>query len=177
MFFKKFWRQPKANGSLYPSSKFACRAMLSDLPLDELDTIVELGPGTGVFTQYYLKGCRADATIVLFESDPDFQDYLKARFADDKRIVFAGNALELSKTLQGLGIARADLILSSLPVSLGNTLTQIMHQVAQNLGPEGIFRCYTYAPVLARKYYRDLGVRKLRTVVRNLPPMWIYGSR
>jgi len=51
-FLYKFIQKPKEIGSIVPSSSFLTKKMLMNLPWDHIETIVELGAGTGVFTKF-----------------------------------------------------------------------------------------------------------------------------
>ena len=50
-FIKEFWKDKKMIGSILPSSKFLAAKMLNHIPLENTKLIIELGPGTGIFTE------------------------------------------------------------------------------------------------------------------------------
>ena len=49
-FLSQFFKQKRMVGALAPSSRFLAAKMLNHLPIEKASIIVELGPGTGVFT-------------------------------------------------------------------------------------------------------------------------------
>ena len=50
-FLKSFWAEKKMVGSMTPSSRFLMDKMLKNIDFKKSKLIVELGPGTGVFTE------------------------------------------------------------------------------------------------------------------------------
>lgn len=66
-FFRKFILHPKKIGSITPSSTFLTKKMLGNLPWQELDTIVELGAGTGVFSDYIACNKKKSCQVLLIE--------------------------------------------------------------------------------------------------------------
>ena len=59
-FFKLFLKQPTVNASVTPSSKKAAIGMVRGLDLSKMKYVVELGPGTGVFTDILAKRLPAN---------------------------------------------------------------------------------------------------------------------
>ena len=57
-FIAHFLKERKMVGAMAPSSKFLAKKMLARIAFDQAKVIVELGPGTGVFTQRII-GCQA----------------------------------------------------------------------------------------------------------------------
>ena len=49
--FKRFLQHPTQVGALCPSSCALCRAMASEIGVENAGLVVELGPGTGVITR------------------------------------------------------------------------------------------------------------------------------
>jgi phospholipid N-methyltransferase len=85
-------------------------------------------------------------------------------------------------------VAQADLIISGLPwVALPEPLRDAMLDATTTvLSPGGVFTTFTYAWVRvstpARRFRRALGTRfeeviAGRTILRNLPPAFVYYAR
>ena len=66
-FFKLFLKQPTVNASVTPSSKKSAIGMLQGLDLSKMKYVVELGSGTGVFTDILAKRLPSNCKILLIE--------------------------------------------------------------------------------------------------------------
>ena len=173
VFARKFLTSPGINGSIVPSSKAASRHMFADLDFSAIDTVVELGPGLGNFTAQYLERSKPGTKAVLFEIDDDYRRHLQQRYGG--AITLASDAREMPQVLDALGIGHVDLIVSSLPFTLGGALPSIIGHIKRQTELGAVFRFYTYVPFVMKRHYRSLPVCKRAFVLRNLPPMWIYG--
>ena len=71
-FFKIFLKQPKVNASVTPSSKRAALGMIQGLDLSKMKFVVELGPGTGVFSDMLAKRLPENCKILLIELEEEF---------------------------------------------------------------------------------------------------------
>ena len=54
-------------GSVVPSSKFLSKKMLDHLNFKKAKLVVELGPGTGVFTQRIIEKLDRESTLLVIE--------------------------------------------------------------------------------------------------------------
>ncbi len=95
-FMQKFITQPKKIGSITPSSSFLTRRMLEDLPWQKLETIVELGAGTGVFSDYIAQNKRKSCQVLLIEQDAKMREALQARYPE---FYFGAEAEKFSRLL------------------------------------------------------------------------------
>ena len=50
MFLLEYIKNPRKVGAIMPSSKYLAHEMISSIDFENIDCIVEYGPGTGVFT-------------------------------------------------------------------------------------------------------------------------------
>src|SRR5882672_5734021 len=81
LFFREWVVNPKRTGSVTPSSKHLSAAMSKWLPDNPDSYVLELGPGTGVVTNYLLEnGVREDRLIVI-ESNPNLVRMLRTKFS------------------------------------------------------------------------------------------------
>ena len=80
LFLKDFLLHPSRIGSITPSSSQLTRKMLSGLPWEELNTIVELGAGTGVFTKYVMEHRKPDSRFLVIEQDTLMRRLLMKQF-------------------------------------------------------------------------------------------------
>src|SRR5688572_23589561 len=82
------------------------------------NVIVELGPGTGVFTTEILKRANADAKIFVIELNDNFYELLKTKIQDPRIILLNQSADQLDVILKTHGVTHVDAILSSLPLAV-----------------------------------------------------------
>jgi phosphatidylethanolamine/phosphatidyl-N-methylethanolamine N-methyltransferase len=174
MFASNDIRNPLQNASLIPSSKAASVAMVQSLDFSRIDTIVELGPGTGVFTQEVLKRCKPDAKIILIEIERSYVGLLKWKFGD-RVIVENASAHHLDELLAKHGMVRPDLVLSGLPFLKKETRKLLFGSIKRYTDKGTIFRFFTYMPPVMKHVYRELPVRRLSFILGNFPPFWVYG--
>ena len=73
-FLVNFIRHPLRNASVVPSSRVASRRMFTGVDMSSLRYVVELGPGTGVFTQELYERLHPDAQVLVIELEPIVDD-------------------------------------------------------------------------------------------------------
>nr|WP_302104855.1 methyltransferase [Polycladomyces sp. WAk] len=175
-FLLRFFRSPRMIGSITPSSAHLVRAMLDPIPWERVNTVVELGAGTGVITEALVQRTHPETRVIVFEQDSRLRDLLFHRFP---YIDHADHAEKLGEVLERYGIGRADCILSSLPfTNFPKGMRQvILDEVAERLAPDGMFVAYQYSlhmlPLLRERFQRV----SFRLVFWNLPPAFVYVCR
>lgn len=174
LFARNFLNNPLRNASIMPSSSFASKAMLKGLDFSVIDTVVELGPGTGVFTKEIVKRCRPNTKIILVELEKSYVRSLKEKF-DGQAIVENQSAYYLDEILKKHGVVTPDLLISGLPF-FEEALSPHLLKTIKSLTEQGtIFRFFTYMPPAVKRIYKNLPIRMHRFVLRNIPPLWIFG--
>ncbi|MFV0480476.1 MAG: class I SAM-dependent methyltransferase [Campylobacteraceae bacterium] len=169
-YFKQFIVAPRATGSILPSSKTLCLAMLDNVEWQTHKHFLELGAGNGVLTKEILSRMRSDATLVVYEIREEFVKELKA--IDDPRLIVKNYSAEY---LDG----NYDIVFSSLPlVSLPTKVSlRILKRCLDSLsGRQSTFVQFHYSPFaekLLSRYF--LWTKKL--VVKNVPPAFVYHCR
>ena len=173
-FLKMFIKQPKVNASITPSSKRAARAMLRGLDLSQMKYVVELGPGTGVFTDLLSLRLPKDCRVLLIELEESYIKNLEEKY-DDRFEVIQSSACELDKILAERCVQNVDLVVSGLPFNMPNEAKKKLQSTLLNLTSNGTcMRWFTYFPWLMKKHYRQFEMSKACFVAWNFPPMWIY---
>lgn len=81
-FLKEFIMNPKSTGAVAPSSKRLVELMVSTAELSDKKLVVELGPGTGVFTKEIVETLSPDADFFCIESNEKFAKELKVILPD-----------------------------------------------------------------------------------------------
>lgn len=151
--------------------------------LEQARCVVELGPGTGVFTREILRRVGPETRLVAFELDAQAVSRLQTRFP--RVVVIHDSAENLAQHTTKLGMAEVDCIISGLPWASMNAELQrrIMRAVVAVLRPGGQFRTFAYLHALgtpAGRHYRAVlkellhPVTVSRPVWWNLPPAVVY---
>ncbi|QQE73815.1 phospholipid methyltransferase [Brevibacillus composti] len=176
VFLRRFFAEPGRVGSIIPSSRFLCEQMLRSVNWDQSDVIIELGPGTGVFTQSILQKKRADATYVAVERDPLFRDMLIRRFPD---MTIWDEALKINEYRENAGIGKANAIISGLPFANfpEELRTGILDQVQSALVPGGLFITFQYSLQLKAELQQRFQRVEITFTPLNIPPAFIYTCR
>lgn len=190
----KGWRQftramlahPTCVGAIAPSSRFLARAMADGIQWDRVDTLLEYGPGTGVFTSEMLKRLRPGAKLIAIELDPVLADTLKQKFPSIH--VCQGSVADAVALCQKHNITQVDAIVSGLPWAAFSSELQhaCMNATFDVLAPQGQFATFAYLQGLllpAGKRFAQLlhdrfdTVQRSPTIWANLPPATIYRCR
>jgi phosphatidylethanolamine/phosphatidyl-N-methylethanolamine N-methyltransferase len=174
LFWRQYLRRPLGIGAIAPSSPSLARAMVAALRAKSDDVVVELGPGTGVFTRELVKCGIAGDRLILIEFDPGFAAYLRKAFKGVT--VIEGDARQLPGILSKLNRGRVPKVLSGLPLRSmkPETRSEIAEAVANSLEPGGTLVQFTYfsAPPLPQTEWFE--VERTGMVLANLPPAFIW---
>jgi phospholipid N-methyltransferase len=182
-FLGAFVKGPMKVGAIAPSSPWLAERMAEEMGLRDARTVVELGPGTGVFTRAICDRVSPEALVMAVEINPEMALLLADRFPRVR--VVNDSAEHLDRHLAAAGRAQADAILSGLPWAgfSGDLQERLLGAVLKVLRPGGRFAtfAYTHASWLppGRGFRRLLessfrSVMATRTVWRNLPPAFVY---
>ena len=174
LFLFNFIKNPVRNASIIPSSKIASSAMMNGIDWEKVNTIVELGPGSGTFTREILARCKPDTQVILFELESSYVDLLRKKFGNRVQVIHASAHL-FEEILKDMKLPKADLIISGLPF-LARHLNQLIFDSIRHQTDKGaIFRFFTYMPPIMKLVYKGINLRKVAFVWKNIPPMWVYG--
>lgn len=182
-FLREFVRDPAHTGAIAPSSAGLAAAMTGWIAWDKVRVVLELGPGTGVFTRPILERLAPGARLIAVELNGLFVTELRQQFPGVD--IRHDNVANLEAICAGAGIAAADAILSGLPwASFPEGLQdQCLQAITRVLRPGGRFCTFAYLQGLClpagRRFRRLLGqhfahVGRGPTVWRNLPPAFVY---
>ncbi|MEA2572338.1 MAG: hypothetical protein QOI24_4339 [Acidobacteriota bacterium] len=147
LFARNFFRHPMMLGSIIPSSRFLVREVLDRIDWKNAGVIVEYGPGIGNFTAEILERMRPDATLFIFETNPDFVRYLRASFNDPRLHIAATSAADVDSVLKAQGFTRADYVISGVPFSTmpAEVRESILQTTRAILNPAGAFLVYQFS--------------------------------
>ena len=173
VFLEKFFCSPTKIGSITPSSRFLTRKMLENLPWDRIDSIVELGAGTGVFTEYIAAHKKKDCKAVILEQDNLMRGQLEARFP---ALCYGSQAENLPFILQKFGLDKVDCIVSGLPFAIftKELRKQILCAAKCSLKPNGQFIAFQYSLQMYPTFKKNFAEVGLGFELRNFPPAFVY---
>jgi phospholipid N-methyltransferase len=179
-FFRQWLKNPMQLAAISPSSKQLARQMMYQLPRP-CRRVIELGGGTGVFTQALLDHGIAPSELLVLELNEELHQHLVRQFPGAH--VVCGDAGNLSAIAAQVGFSgedAADAIISGLGLlSMPRQTQQAILQAAfDSLRPEGRFIQFTYGPAnpVIREVIEslDLSARRASFTWWNVPPATVY---
>lgn len=167
----------KSIGAVSPSSRALARLMVKQADPDPSGYTLELGPGTGVFTQALIDAGIPAGRIIAVEHNDEFCRLLAKRFPALN--VVQGDAFDLDKTLAAYNGTRFSAALSGLPLlSFPKPLRlKCVEAVLDRLAPGRGMIQFSYGPNGPVEAIRGrIAVTKSKWVLMNLPParVWTY---
>lgn len=137
--------------------------------------ILEIGPGTGIFTEKIHKLLKADDQLDVVELNPHFYEMISTTYQHDNVSVFHGNILEYD------ALHTYDFIFSSIPYeSLPSSVSQKIWEKQLSLTHSGSyisyykyvnfnrFRCKFEKEIVAKYHFDD------KVILRNFPPARLF---
>lgn len=174
VFFRNFVKQPLQNASAVPSSSFAAQAMTTNLNWSDSKYVVELGPGTGVFTERIYHHLSPQASCLVLELENSYVEGLRNRYGHRIEVLKA-NAQDVESHVKERNWPRVDLVISGLPFSLPKEVLEPLKNTYHSWVNQGtVVRCFTYFPFAMKHAYSEFHCELVKFVPLNFPPMWIY---
>ena len=175
-FLKEFFKSNRMVGSIIPSSRFLSKKMLQPIAFEHAKVIVELGPGTGVFTKELLARIPTGCHLVVIELNDAFFKALSEKFKAPNLHLVHGSAADITNILQQLNLPKADYILSSLPLSnFPVSLRQMVFEaICANLQTQGKLIQFQYTRGLKKLYGAHFKDVQIDYTALNFPPAFIY---
>lgn len=161
-FFQAFLKNPLKVGAIAPSSPELAKKMLEGIEPNENSIILELGVGTGAFTNLIQYAIPNNESYLGVELDKNLVRCLRKKFPEMR--FMRGNACKAFSLHQRSKLGKVDYILSGLPfVSMPNEINdRIFAEIEKFMAQGCIFRTFQYA----HGYYMPSAI-KLREFMRN----------
>ena len=175
-FLKQFWQEKKMVGAMSPSSKYLANKMLRNIDFKRAKVLVELGPGTGVFTRRILDAMLPDAKLFVFELNDNFYNALREEIADERMVLIHDSAEFIQKYLAEHQLLHTDYIISSLPLAnFPNKLkSSVLNASYEALKNQGKYIQFQYS-LNSRKALEDrFQSVDLSFTPLNFPPAFVY---
>ena len=170
-FVKQFILHPRRTGAILPSGPELVKAMLAPVDFEKAKNIVELGPGTGVFTKELLRRMRSDSKLTALEISPAFcKELLKIN--DNRFTILNADAKHLSKTIK-----EADYVISGLPLIALPTKDheQILNEIKKIT--KYAYIQFHYSPLGEAQLKKTFSKVNKKIVMKNVPPAIVYIAR
>ena len=181
-FLSQVIKNPTKIGAIAPSSKGLAELIVQESQLQDAKVIVELGPGTGVFTKAILEAMSPDADYFALEINKDFVDTLE--YTHPEATVYHDSAEAIGEYLKKHGHDKGDRVISGLPWTAFNLEFQqsMVSKIYDSLEDGGLFLTFAYFPFnhlpKGRSFYELLSGKftsvQKTDVVSNLPPAFVY---
>jgi phosphatidylethanolamine/phosphatidyl-N-methylethanolamine N-methyltransferase len=178
--FARAWlRAPLKVGAIVPSGPVLARAITSEIS-SATGHVLELGPGTGVFTRALLDRGVAAENLTLLEYDPKLAKLLSQRFPELRIVSDCATKLESLALYhqKSVGAIVSGLPLLSMP---NDTVQRILEGAFSQLREGAPIYQFTYRPLcpVPRKVMKALNLQSVCTSfsIRNLPPAWVFSIR
>ncbi len=185
-------------GALLPSSKYLAKEMASELPIDSCAPkrlVLEIGPGTGVFTDRIIKRLNPTDELHLVEFDENFCAQLQEKYRHLSNVkVFHQSILDYSTAERKYDYVFSGLPLNAFPASTVQKIFTKFQELTAEGGSLSYFE-YQFIPVIMRlwqdsshrveidsigaqkkAFYEQHHFRKA-TVFRNVPPAMVLHHR
>lgn len=178
-FLRQFWQEKKMVGAMAPSSRFLAQKMLKGIDFQHARIIVELGPGTGVFTDKILELMHPDALLLVFELNDNFMAQLQARYTDSRVHLIHDSAEKIQVYLDKYGLTHADVVVSSLPLAnfpkelRDSILNAADHALVEN----GHYVQFQYSLQSKKQIQKVFRKTEIRFTPLNFPPAFVYACR
>lgn len=175
-FFKQAIKTLKTSGALFPSSKFLSNRMIDNIDYSSSKIIVEFGAANGNITKLILPKLSKEATLIVFEINENFYQNL-LKIEHKQLVVLNKSAEDVIPELKKLGFSSADVVISSLPLTvLPKELSRnILKNANDILKSKGIFNQFQYSlqylKPLKTIFNRNI---KLEMEFLNFPPAFVY---
>ncbi len=185
-FLNQSVRYFKEIGSVTPDSPACIKSLVSTIPFDSAEIILEYGSGSGAVTGEILKRKKPDSTLICFEKNNNFYNSLQKNIDESNVFVLNNNVFNSRNVLLnrfGLQTESVDCIISTLPWSSLKFEDLLRNEVLPLLKEDGIFIQYMHTlsilkgmilrPIL-KKYFISID---LEFVFFNIPPALVYTCR
>lgn len=185
-FLAAFVRRPFETGSITPSSIHLAETIVSGMDIESANTIVELGPGTGVFTRLIHDRMKPGACFLCFEINGDLVPELKARFP--KARIINDSIENLARYLKAAERTGVDAAISGLPWAAFSPEQQqrLLDATVDSLRSGAGFATFAYSHAAwlppGQRFRKLLDsrfshVETSGVVWKNVPPAFVYRCR
>ncbi len=159
-------------GAVLPSSTFLAKRMTSSI---HSSIVLELGPGTGVFTEEILKKLPEDGLLISIESNEIFVNYLRNKIKDKRLRLYHGDALKMKEFLRENNLSQVDCIVSGLPLGhfSKELKDRILKEASECLSNNGEYIQFEYIMAGIRSIKSFFPFISVSLELLNFPPAFV----
>ena len=175
-FLAQFWQETKTVGSFIPSTPILARRILSHVDFEKAKIIVEVGPGTGVFTRRILKRLGPTTKFYIFELNKSFCINLQKEINDNRCVIINDSAEHIQKYIEKDGYTSVDYIISSLPLSnfSPKLIVGLLQKFRSCIGERGKLIQFQYSFNQKNLIHKMFNKVEMDFTQFNIPPGFIY---
>ena len=193
LFLKGFLEDRYHTGALLPSSTSLAEEITRHIPSSQRCCILEVGAGTGVFTQKILERANGKSEVVVYECNPKFARLLEENFAQEKnRVQVEATYVQNLKKSNYFHHVVCGLPFNNFPVETIEEIFDTLYEALQDGGTLSYFEYHgirrvkkLVIPKKERKKLDSIGQtlqrmrerfrhRRRRVVWRNFPPAVVW---
>ncbi len=174
--FLKTFIKDRDVASITPTSLHCVKRVCTHIDFSKDLTLVEYGPGDGVFSRFILGKMSANSKLILIELNEDFYKHLKDTIKDPRVEIHNTRAGDVEKALSPELIGNVDYVLSGIPFSfLEKSRKRIVLTATKNILKEGgLFLAYQTSGHLKKPVMEVFGNLETEREILNIPPYLIY---
>ncbi|OIK09959.1 SAM-dependent methyltransferase [Bacillus sp. MUM 116] len=176
-FIKQFIKHPRTVGAVLPSSKQLAKQMIAPIQFAHAKSIVEYGPGTGIFTEQLIDNKEDDTVLLVIESNAEFYEPLMEKYGGIPNVhLIHGSAENIDRYIQEYKVPNVNYFVSGLPfTSLPISVSKnILRKTKAILGNNGEFITFQYSQLkkeFFESYFSHIEVIKVHW---NIPPAYVF---
>lgn len=166
--------------AIAPASNFLVERVCRWIDFSETCTVVEYGPGNGVFSEHILERMDADSTLLMIETNENFVDMLEDRWGDDPRVIIVEDmAQNVEDIMQAHDIDVADYVVSGIPFSFldADVKKELLVTTREVLDDDGKFLVYQNYNHMEEPLRAHFPTVKKEYELFNIPPMFAYEAK
>jgi len=175
-FFTAWISNPGHVGAVVPSGGALAELIVREITVAS-GSIIELGPGTGVFTRAALARGVKEEDMTLVECLPEFAELLQLRFPKARVLCMDASRLREHNLFENPSVGA---VISGLPLlnMSPRKVISVLRGAFSYMGSRGAFYQFTYGPwcPVPKLFLDRLGLRATRVghAVLNVPPATVY---
>ena len=174
-FFKTFIKDRDV-ASIIPTSTRCVKKVCTHIDFTKDFTLVEYGPGNGVFTRFLLEKMSPNSRLILIEANEDFAQHLKETINDPRVSIHNILAGDVETVIDKEDQGNIDYVLSGIPFSFFDKERKrvILEATKKILREGGKFLAYQTSGHLKKPVMEVFGNYDIEMEMLNIPPYLIY---
>ena len=177
--FLKTFIKDRDVASVTPTSMHCVKKVCANIDFSKDITLVEYGPGDGVFSRYLLEKMTPGSKLILIEANEDFVAHLKETIHDPRVEIHNILAGDVTSAIDPELIGKVDYVLSGIPFSFlkMDRKISVLEATKKILKPNGHFLAYQTSGHLKKPVMEVFGNYVTDFVPLNIPPYFVYKVR